>query len=140
MILMIFRPIRSYSLHYLFSALVDKELCQIQVMLLPRQTGQLHQRHFYFGMAAGAFSFPGTEYGFDMVDQTNDDPQQTFIACGTPEGNRGLYEMTRTIELVTEVETRPFPLRLHHLIVTVQIAIGLLRRSEEGNHFVCLGL
>src|SRR5215207_3091494 len=91
-------------------------------------------------MAARGFLFAGTKHSLNMVDKTDGDLQQTFIVRGSLEGDCGLNEMTCAIELVTEIEVSPFPLWFYDLIVTVQITIRLLRRSDEGNHLICQSL
>src|SRR5215212_3200140 len=88
-------------------------------------------------MSASFLFFSSPEYSFNMRYKAAGDFQQPVVAHCSFESNRGLDQMPGAIQLVTEIQIGPLSLWFYHLVVTIQIAIGLLNRSNEGNHFVC---
>src|SRR5262245_9025716 len=70
----------SLKVRRLLTSLVQEELCQAQVPLLPGNLIKLDQSQFYLRMPRGPVSFARTENAVNIVSQSNGHIEQVIFA------------------------------------------------------------
>ena len=134
--------------HRVGSALVDQELRQRQVVFLAGHAIHLHERHLGDLMAGPDRPLAGTERVHQQIGGLRRDVEEVLLARRLVVRRRGLEEVTEVVELVAVVALVDPALLAGPAVRVlridrarrVDVAVGLLRRGDLGDHAVDVGV
>ena len=115
------------------AALLEEIACGFQILLFAGETVQADERHLNFFVAGVAAALVLAEEGADEIGIFLHDVEQLRVSGGFGPRDGGLEHVTGAVELMALLQILPLVIRLLHGEIGVEVAVRLLRPSDESD-------